>query len=143
MSCSSDMYPNCKNNAIGIIKAVFILLPESIIMPPVRSFMYICIQPKSLQSSASAPTHIMRGCSQKRVFTLDPTSWSIKEVVARRTRQSDYIALTLSLNHRSLTVGLLYSPWWLRTHPNSGCVHVWLENGPSLRRRNSNIPIGH
>ena len=117
------MYLDCKNNATLIIKVVFILLPESIIMPPVRSFMYIYIYIyiylESLQSSASAPMHIMRGCSQKRVFTLDPTSWSIKEVIARQTRQSDYIALTLSLNHRSLTVGLLYSPWYFRGYPNS------------------------
>ena len=35
------------------------------------------------------------------VNTLDPTSWSIKEVIARRTRQPDYIAVTLSLSHRS------------------------------------------
>ena len=37
----SDMYLNCKNNAILIIKVVFILLPESIIVPPVRPFMYV------------------------------------------------------------------------------------------------------
>ena len=30
------------------------------------------------------------------VNTLDPTSWSIKEVIARRTRQPNYIAVTLS-----------------------------------------------
>ena len=30
-----------KRNAILIIKAVFILLPESIIVPPVRPFMYV------------------------------------------------------------------------------------------------------
>ena len=40
------------------------------------------------------------------VITLDPTSWSIKEVIVRGTKQSDYIALTLSLSHRSLTVGV-------------------------------------
>ena len=34
----------------------------------------------------------------------------IEEVIAQRTRQPDYNALTLSLSHRSLTVGLLYSP---------------------------------
>ena len=66
-----------------------------------------------------------------------------KEVIAQRARQPDYNALTLSLSHRSLTVGLLDSPWWLRTLPIPGCVHAWPENGPSLRRRNSNIPIGH
>ena len=31
-----------------------------------------------------------------------------KEVIAQRTRQPDYDALTLSLSHRSLTVGLYY-----------------------------------
>src|SRR3954466_38323 len=59
-----------------------------------------------------------------------------KEVIAQRTRQSDYNALSLSLSHRSLTVGLLYSPWWRRAHPNSGRVCAWPGNGPSLMRRN-------
>ena len=59
-----------------------------------------------------------------------------KEVIAQRARKLDYNALTLSLSQRSLTVGLLYSPWWLRTHPNSGRVHAWPGNGPSLMRRN-------
>ena len=74
--------------------------------------------------------------TKKRVFTLDPTSWSMKEVLAQRTRQSDYIALTLSLSHRSLTVGLLYSPWYFRARPNTGRVRTWPGNGPSLMRRN-------
>ena len=34
----------------------------------------------------------------------------IKEVIAQRTRQPDYNALSLSLSHRSLPVGLLNSP---------------------------------
>ena len=52
------------------IKAVFILLPESNMMPPVRPFTYIYVYPERLQSSASAPMHIMQGCSQKtRVHT--------------------------------------------------------------------------
>ena len=34
----------------------------------------------------------------------------INEVIAQRTSQPDYNALSLSLSHRSLTVGLLYSP---------------------------------
>ena len=33
----------------------------------------------------------------------------IKEVIAQRTRQPEYNALTLSLGHRSLTVGLVDS----------------------------------
>ena len=99
-----------------IIKAIFIILPVkccSVVVPP-----------ESLQLSASAPMHIMSGCLAKRVITLDPTSWSIKEVVARQTRQSDYIALTLSLSHRSLTVGLLYSPWYVRVYPNTVRLHT-------------------
>ena len=48
----------------------------------------------------------------------------MKEVIARRTRQPDYIAVTLSLSHGSLMVGLLCSPWYLHVHPNTGaCVH--------------------
>ena len=73
------------------------------------------------QSLASAPTHIMRGCSRKIcLITLDPTSWSIKEVIARQARQPDYIAVTLSLSHGGLTVGLLCSPWYLHVHPDTG-----------------------
>ena len=33
-----------------------------------------------------------------------------KEVIAQRTRQPDYNALTLSLSHRSLTVGYYIAP---------------------------------
>src|SRR3954468_14572054 len=61
----------------------------------------------------------------------------IKEVIAQRTRQPDYNALSLSLSHRSLTVGLLYSPWGHRAHPNAGRVCAWPGNSPSLIRRNS------
>src|SRR3954470_16355264 len=60
----------------------------------------------------------------------------IKEVIAQRTRQPDYNALSLSLSHRSLTVGLLYSPLWPRAHPNLGSVWAWPGSGPSLIRRN-------
>ena len=42
--CLSDMYCHCKHNVfMKYSKAVFILLPESNVMPPVRPFMYICI----------------------------------------------------------------------------------------------------
>ena len=42
--CLSDMYSHCKHNVfMKFIKAVFILLPESNMMPHVRPFMYICI----------------------------------------------------------------------------------------------------
>ena len=68
---------------------------------------------------------LAEGTFSHLIQRLGPT----KEVMAQRARQPDYNALTLSLSHRSLTVGLLDSPW--------------PENGPSLRRRNSNIPIGH
>ena len=70
-----------------------------------------------------------KGAFSHLIQRLGPT----KEVIARRTRQPDYNALSLSLSHRSLTVGLLDSPWWLRTLPISGCVHAWPENDPSLR----------
>ena len=65
------------------------------------------------------------------MFTLDPMSWSIKEVIAQRTRQSDYNALTLSLSQRSLTVGLLYSPWYVRGYLNIVCYIGDQKNGPS------------
>ena len=54
------------------------------------------------------------------LITLYPTSWSGKEVIARRTRQPDYIAVTLTLSRGILTLGLLCSPWYLRVHPNTG-----------------------
>ena len=110
MPCSNDMYLDCKDNAILIIKAVFILLPESIIMPPVRPFMYV--YNLKVYSRWLQPPRIQCGGVREKIciITLDPTSWSVKEVIAQRTRQSDYVALTLSLSHRSLTVGLLYSP---------------------------------
>ena len=74
---------------------------------------------KVCQSSASAPSRITRGCLEKHLITLDPMSWSIKEVSMQQTRQSDYRALTLSLSHRSLMVGLRYSRWYVRAYPNT------------------------
>ena len=51
----------------------------------------------------------MRGCSQKGAFShLIQRLGPIKEVIAQRTRQPDYNALSLSLSHRSSNVGLLY-----------------------------------
>ena len=48
MSCSSDKSFNCKNNSTLIIKAMFILSPESVIVPPVRPFdVYIYIYSES------------------------------------------------------------------------------------------------
>ena len=42
--CLSDMYSHCKHNAfMKLYKAMFILLPESSMMPPVRPFMYTCV----------------------------------------------------------------------------------------------------
>ena len=38
---------------------------------------------KVCQSSASSPARITRGGSEKHLITLDPTSWSIKEVSMR------------------------------------------------------------
>src|SRR4051812_14372613 len=60
----------------------------------------------------------------------------IREVIAQRTRQPDYNALSLSLSHRSLTMGLLYSPWGHRAHPNLGRVCAWMGSGPLLIWRN-------
>jgi len=77
------------------------------------------------------------------VNTLDPTSWSTKEVIARQTRQPDYIAVTLSLSHGSLKLGLLYSPWYLRMHADTGAyVHgreMALRSGGGIPK----IPLGH
>ena len=49
----------------------------------------------------------------------------------RRTRQSDYRALTPSLSHRSLTVGLRYSPLYVRVYPNTVRYIGDQKNGPS------------
>ena len=49
----------------------------------------------------------------------------------RLTRQSDYRALTLSLSHRSFTVGLRYRPWYVRGYPNTVRYMYDLKKGPS------------
>ena len=49
----------------------------------------------------------------------------------QRTRQSYYKALTLSLSHMSLTVGLRYSPWYVRSYPNTVRYMGDRKNGPS------------
>ena len=42
--CLSDMYSHCKHNVfMKFIKVVFILLPKSNMVPPVRPFMYTCV----------------------------------------------------------------------------------------------------
>ena len=63
---------------------------------------------------------LAEGAFSHLIQRLGPTN----EVIAQRARQPDYNALTLSLSHRSLTGGLLYSPWYLRAHPNTGRVHT-------------------
>ena len=95
------------------LQKLFILVPASIIIPPVRPFnIYIYIQNlKDGSCWLQPPRTQCGGARRRRIFTLDPTSWSTKEVIEQRTRQSDYNALSLSLSHRSLTVRLLYSPW--------------------------------
>ena len=55
----------------------------------------------------------------------------MKEVPVRRTRWSDYRALTPSLSHRSLTVGLRYSPWYVHSHPSMVRYMIDQKNGPS------------
>ena len=42
----------------------------------------------------------------------------------RRTRQSDYVALSPSLSHRSFTVGLWAQPLVLFDYPNLGAVNA-------------------
>ena len=54
--------------------------------------------------------------------TLDPASWSVKEVSVRRTRQSDYVALSLSLSHRSFTMEVWAQPLVLFDNPNLGAM---------------------
>mgnify|MGYP006266249959 CR=1 FL=1 len=62
----------------------------------------------------------------------------------RRTRQSDYRALTLSLSHRSLTVGLRYSPWYVRDCLNTVRYMGDLKNGPSCNTEGiAKIPMSH
>ena len=86
----------------------------------------------------------MRGCSEKHLITLDPTSWSVKEVSMRRTRQPDYRALTLSLSHRSFMVGLRHSPWYV-CGLFIRCVYIIdRKRGPSCDTEESlEIPISH
>src|SRR3954462_605969 len=65
-----------------------------------------------LQSLASAPTHIMRGCARKTHSHLTQRLGPTKEVIVPRARHPDYNALTLSLSHRILTVGLFRALKW-------------------------------
>ena len=62
----------------------------------------------------------------------------------RRTRQSDYRVLTLSLSHRSLTVGLLYGPWYVRVI-RIRCVYIHdQKDGPSFNTEGiAKIPMSH
>ena len=53
----------------------------------------------------------------------------------RRTRQSDYRALTLPLSHRSLTVGLRNIPWYVRGYPNTMHYIGDRKNGPSCNTK--------
>ena len=64
-----------------------------------------------------------------------------KEVIAQQTRQPDYNALTLSLSHRSLTVGLQYSPWGHRAIRIRGAYVP--DRGMVLRQSGGilNIPV--
>ena len=94
------------------------------IVSPVRPFIYIYIyvvDPKDSSRWLQPPRIQCGGVREKMcLITLYPTSWSGKEVIARRTRQPDYIAVTLSLSRGILTLGLLCSPWYLRVHLNKG-----------------------
>ena len=106
-------------------------------MPPVRPFyVYMYISQKITVVGFSPHAYNVEVLAKNACLHLTQRIGPIKEVIAQRTRKSDYNALTLSLSQRSLTVGLLYSHWWLRAHPNLGRVHAWPGNGPSLRQRN-------
>ena len=64
------------------------------------------------------------------------------EVLVRRTRQSDYEALSLSLSHGSLTMGLLDSPWYMRGYPNAVRYMYDPKEGPSYNTGESQrIPL--
>ena len=105
MSCSSEKSCHCKNNVILITRLYLYFLPESIIVSPVRPFLFICVIRKLAVVGFSPHAYNAGVFAKMCVIALDSTSWSIKEVIARRTRQPDYIALTLSLSHRSLKGG--------------------------------------
>ena len=131
------MYSHCKNNVLLSLSRLYLYFFPKVLWCLLCGRLCIYVYNLKDGSRRLQPPHIQcGGVRRRRMFTLDPMSWSNKEVIAQRTRQSDYNALTLSLSQRSLTVGLLYSPWWLRAHPNSGRVYAWPGNGPSLRRRN-------
>ena len=110
------------------MKAVFILLPVKYLSAScVAIYVYMYITWNFAVVSFS-PHAYNAGVFEKNLITLDPTSWSIKEVSMRRTRKSDYRALTLPLSHRSLTVGLRYSPWYVRGYLNTMRLNTWPGN---------------
>ena len=83
-------------------------MPASIIIPLVRPFnIYVYIISKMAVVGFSPHAHnagvFAEGAFSHLIQRLGPT----KEVIAQRTRQSYYDALSLSLSHRSLTVRLL------------------------------------
>ena len=87
-------------------------------------FFFLCgrliyINPGSWPVAGFCPHVKSTGVFGTYLNTLYPIFRSLKEVIAQRTRQSDYDALSLSLSHRSLTVGLLYSPWYFRERPDT------------------------
>ena len=63
----------------------------------------------------------------------------------RRTRQSDYRALTLSLSHRSFMGGLRYSPWYVHGYSNMARYIYDLKKKVLriIRRESRKIPVSH
>ena len=114
-----------KNNVYFEYKAIFILFAGKYDCIPCTAIFRCIGSPKDSSRWLQPPCIQCGGVREKIcIITLDPTSWSVKEVIARRTRQPDYIAIKLSLSHGSLMVGLLCSPWYMRVHPNTGaCAH--------------------
>ena len=87
-------------------------LPENIIVSPVLPFLYIYISNPKVSCPWLQPPRIQCGGVREKMclITLYPTSWSGKEVIARRTRQPDYIAVTLSLSRGILKWGYYVAP---------------------------------
>ena len=82
------------------------------------------------------------GCSELHMTTLNPTSWSMKEVSVRWTRQLDYAVLLPSLSRRSLTMGLQSSPWYVCGYPMwMHCICDWKTVLRVIRKKSLKIWI--
>ena len=108
-----------------VISIIYCLLYKS--LSSCTTVLYI--NPESWPVVGFCPNVGSTGVFGINLSTLYPSFGSLKEVLVRRTRQSDYVALSLSLSHRSFTMGVWAQPLVLFNYPNLGAVDAWPGEG--------------